>query len=82
MASKARRTPTMINSKYFLKEILAVSNDRNRAWQKKQLESIMRKIRDNSVGCAGYSGIDRLEDVKCAWEGIISDGDIYNDFIG
>ena len=63
----ARRTPAKINSfNYFVKEIVAVPDLRNRAWQKKQLEKIVRRIRDSTVGHSGYSAIDFLEDVKCA----------------
>jgi hypothetical protein len=80
-----QRIPTKINSfRYFIKEILAVPERRNRAWQKNQLEKIVRKIRDSSVGRAGYSGIDFLQDVKCAcaWEGIVFNDDIYNKLVG
>jgi hypothetical protein len=38
----------------------------DRAWKKKQLEKIVRRIRDSTVGHSGYSAIDFLEDVKCA----------------
>ena len=61
----ARRTPTKINSfKYFVKEIIAPPDPRNRAWQKKRLEKIVNKVRDISVGRAGYSMADFVEDVK------------------
>jgi hypothetical protein len=76
------RTPTKINSlKYFLKEILALPDGRNRAWQKKQLENIIVRIRDCSIGRPEYSGVDLLEDVKCACvrEGVIFNDDIYNE---
>src|SRR5688572_26139385 len=57
-----RRTPAKINSfKYFVKEIVAVPDMRSRTWQKKQLEKIVRRIRDNSVGRADYSRIDFVE---------------------
>ena len=63
----ARRTPTKINSfKYFVKEITAQPDPRNRAWQKKRLEKIVHKIRDISVGRADYSMADFVEDVKCS----------------
>jgi hypothetical protein len=62
----ARRTPTKINSfKYFIKEITAQPDPRNRAWQKKRLEKIVHKIRDISVGRANYSMADFVDDVKC-----------------
>jgi hypothetical protein len=62
-----RRTPTKINSfRYFVKEIGALRDPHNRARQKKQNEKIDERIRFNSVGRAGYSDIDFLEDVKYA----------------
>ena len=57
----ARRTPAKID-KYFMKEIVVPMDSRNRAW-KKQLEKIVRRIRDSTVGHAGYPAIDFLEDV-------------------
>jgi hypothetical protein len=80
-----RRTPTKINSfKYFVKEIIAQPDPRNRAWQKKRLEKIVHKIRDISVGRAGYSMSDFLEDVKCscAREGIPFSNDAFNELVG
>ena len=80
-----RRTPTKINSfKYFVKEITAQPDPRNRAWQKKRLEKIVHKIRDISVGRANYSIVDFVEDVKCscAREGIAFDNDTFNALIG
>jgi len=85
METVARRTPAKINSfRYFVKEIVALPDPRNRAWQKKQLEKIVSKIRGNSVGRSGYSGIDFLEDVKCACarEGITFDDDVFNELVG
>jgi hypothetical protein len=81
----ARRTPTKINSfKYFIKEIIAQPDPRNRAWQKKSLEKIVRRIRDNSVGRSEYSMGDFVEDVKCscAREGILFDNDTFNEMVG
>jgi len=80
----SRRTPFQINSfKYFVKEILAMPDPRNRAWQKRQLAGIVGRIRDNSVGRAEYSGVDLLEDVKCACarEGIAFDDDVFNELV-
>jgi hypothetical protein len=80
-----RRTPTKINSfKYFVKEIIAQPDPRNRAWQKKRLEKIVHKIRDISVGRSGYSMADFVEDVKCscAREGIAFDNDAFNELVG
>jgi hypothetical protein len=80
-----RRTPAKVNSfNYYVKEIVAIPDPRNRAWQKKQLEKIVRRIRDSTVGHDGYSAIDLLEDVKCACarEGIRFDDDIFNGLVG
>jgi hypothetical protein len=80
-----RRTPAKINSfKYFVKEILAISNTRHRAWQKKRLEKIVHRIRDSSVGRKGYSMSDFVEDVKCACarEGVAFDNDTFNEVVG
>jgi hypothetical protein len=79
-----RRTPTIINSfKYFVKEITAQPNPRNRAWQKKRLEKIMHKVRDISVGQANYSMADFVEDVKCscAREGVVFENDLFNELV-
>jgi hypothetical protein len=79
-----RRTPTKINSfKYFVKEIVAQPDPRNRAWQKKRLEKIVHKIRDISVGRSDYSTADFVEDVKCACarEGIVFENDLFNELV-
>jgi len=79
------RTPTKINSfKYFVREIVAVPDGRQGAWQIKQLQGIVARIRDNSVGRADYTAIDFREDVKCACarEGVIFNDDIYNKLLG
>jgi hypothetical protein len=79
-----RRIPCKINSfKYFIREILAVPDPRNRAWRKKQLEKIIAGTQDLSVGRADYSSIDLLEDVKCACarEGVIFNDDLYNELV-
>jgi len=81
----SRRSPVKINSfKYFVKEITAIPDPRNRVRQKKQLGNIVRLIRDNSVGRANYSEIDFREDVKCACarEGVVFDNDIYDELVG
>lgn len=80
----ARRTPTKINSfKYFVKEITAKPDPRNRAWQKKRLERIVHKIRDISVGRGDYSMADFVEDVKCncAREGVMFENDLFNELV-
>ena len=63
---------------------VALPDPRNRAWRKKQLEKIVRRIRDTSVGREGYSGIDFTEDVKCACarEGVAFDHDLFNELVG
>jgi hypothetical protein len=79
------RTPTKINSfKYFVREIVAVPDGRQRAWQKKQLKDVVSRIRENSVGRADYSAIDFREDVKCACvrEGVVFNDDLYNELVG
>ena len=81
----ARRTPAKINSFiYFIKEIVAVPDPRNRAWQKKRLEKIVHRIRDYSVGRADLSEADFVEDVKCACarEGVQFDNDVFNELVG
>jgi hypothetical protein len=47
LESVPRRTPAKINSfNYFIKEIVASQDPRNRAWQQKQLEKIVRLVRN------------------------------------
>jgi hypothetical protein len=80
----SRRTPAKINSfKYFIKEIVAVPNPRNRAWQKRRLEKIVDRVRDISVGRSGQSTADFVEDVKCACarEGVQFNNDIFNELV-
>jgi hypothetical protein len=80
-----QRTPAKINSfKYFVKEIIAQPDPRNRAWQRKRLEKIVHRIRDNSVGRSGYSIADFVEDVKCTCgrEGVQFNNDIFNELVG
>ncbi len=80
-----RRTPVKINSfKYFIKEIVALPDPRNRTWQKRQIEKIVERIRYNALGRAGYSDIDFLEDVKCACarEAVLFDNDLFNELAG
>ena len=83
MEAVAGRTSAKIRSfNYFVKEIVTLRHPHNRAWQKKQLEKIVRRTRDSSVGRAGYSGTF-LEDVKCACarEGLLFDNDIFNELV-
>ena len=81
----ARRTPAKINSfNYFVRELVSLRKPSNRAWQKKQLEKIVRRIRDSTVGRADYSWTDFVEDVKCACarEAVLFDHDIFNELVG
>ena len=81
----ANRTPAKINSfRHFVSELIRTDNPRSRAWRKKQLERIVRRIRDNAVGSDDYSTGDFLEDVKraCAREGVPFDNDLYNELAG
>ena len=76
------RTPVKINSfNYFVKEILAIPDPRNRAFQKKRLERIVRRVKEGHIGKASYSSIDVVADVKyaCAREGLRFDNDLFNE---
>jgi hypothetical protein len=80
----ARRIPAKINSlRYFVKEIVSLPDPRNHAWQKQQLEKIVRRIRDSAVGRADYSTADFVEDVKraCAREAVPFDNDLFNELL-
>jgi hypothetical protein len=81
----AQRTPVKINSfKYFVQELIALPDPGNRAWRKKQLEKIVRRIQENAVGRSDYSTGDFVEDVKraCAREAVPFDNDIFNELAG
>ena len=81
----ARRMPAKINSfRYFVKEIVALTDPRKRAGEKKQLEKIVRRIRDSAVGRADYSTGDFVEDVKgaCAREDVPFDNDLFSELTG
>ena len=81
----AQRTPAKINSfRYFVQELVTLPDPGNRAWRKKQLEKIVRRIQENAVGRADYSTGDFVEDVKraCARESIPFDNDIFNELGG
>src|SRR5439155_8670037 len=85
MEAVAGRTSAKIRSfNYFVKEIVHLPDPRNRAWQKKELEKIVRRIRESSIGRAGYSASDFVEDVKCACtrEGLPFDNDGFNELVG
>jgi hypothetical protein len=80
----AQRTPVKINSfRYFVKELVALPDPGNRAWRKKQLAKIIRRIQENAVGRADYSAGDFVEDVKraCAREAVPFDNDIFNELV-
>jgi GTP cyclohydrolase FolE2 len=79
------RTPAKINSfRYFVQELVALPDSGNRAWRKKQLEKIVRRIRENAVGRTDYSAGDLVEDVKraCAREAVAFDNDIFDELAG
>ncbi len=79
------RTPARINSfRYFIREILAQCDPRNSAWHKKQIEKIVRRVRENGIGRADYSTGDFVEDVKlaCAREAVRFDNDMFNELAG
>jgi hypothetical protein len=81
----AQRTPVKINSfKYFVQELVAFPDPANRAWRKKQLEKIIRRIQENAVGRTDYSLGDLVEDVKraCARETVPFDDDLFNELAG
>ena len=69
----ANRTPAKINSfRYFVKALARSDNPRSRAWRKKQLEKVVRRISENAVGRIDYSTSDFVEEVKraCAREAV------------
>jgi hypothetical protein len=81
----SQRTPAKVNSfNYFVREIFSSLEARSRGWQKKKLERIIRKVRDNSAGLADCSAPDFLEDVKCACarEGVHFENDLFNELAG
>ncbi len=85
LVAVANRTPAKINSfRYFVEALAWSENPRSRAWQKKQIEKIVRRIRENAVGRADYSTSDFVEDVKraCSRESITFDNDIFNELAG
>ena len=78
----SHRAAAKVNSfNYFVKEILAVSNPRTRMFEKKQLERVARRVRENHVGSATYSFSDFFEDVKpaCSREGVRFDEDLLSE---
>jgi hypothetical protein len=82
MVAVASRTPAKINSfRYFVRALARADNPRSRVWQKKQLERIVRRIRDNTVGGDNYSTSDFIEDVKraCVQEAVAFDNDMFNE---
>ena len=80
-----QRTPARINSfRYFVRELVGIPDPRNRAWQKMQLEKIVRRIQDSAVGRADYAKGDFVEDVKraCAREAVPFDNDLFSELTG
>jgi hypothetical protein len=81
----ANRTPAKINSfRYFVKALARSDNPRSRAWRKKQLDKVVRRISENAVGRSDYSTSDFVEDVKraCAREAVPFDNDLFNELAG
>ena len=80
----AERNGGRINSfNYFLKEILAQREARTQFRIRKSLTRIVRRIRENRIGCANDSLANFTYDVKaaCVREGVIFDHDEYNRLI-
>ncbi len=52
--------------------------------RKKQLEKIVRRVRDNAIGNDDYSTSDLVEDVECACarEAVTFDNDLFNELAG
>ncbi len=60
------------------------SPDQGSARQEKQIEKIVRRMRDRSVASAGHSGIDFLDDVKCVLcvpKVVSLDHDFFNELV-
>ena len=86
IVSARKPWPTALQPKsirYFVQELVALPDRDNRAWRKKQLEKIVRRIQENSVGRADHSLGDFVEDVKraCAREAVPFDNDILNELV-
>jgi hypothetical protein len=82
MLAVSERAGSRINSfTYFVKEILATTNQRTMTARRRALSTIVKRIRDNHAGAVDYSTADFLYGVKaaCAREGVVFDNDLFND---
>jgi DNA-binding Lrp family transcriptional regulator len=77
-----QRAESRVNSfAYFVKEILAVNDQRTLGVRRKALMTIIRRVRENHMGLSKYGVADLVFDVKnaCAREGVIFDDDLFNE---
>ncbi len=82
MLAVSERAGSRINSfAYFVKEILATSDQRTMTGRRKAFATIIKRVRENHVGLANYGVADFVFDVKaaCIREGVIFDNDLFND---
>jgi hypothetical protein len=78
------RAECRINSfAYFVKEILAINDQRTLGGRRKALAGIIRRVRENHMGLSSYGMADLVFDVKsaCAREGVMFDHDLFNELI-
>jgi Helix-turn-helix domain len=78
------RAECRINSfAYFVKEILAINDQRTLGGRRRALAGIIRRVREGHMGLSRYSMADLVFDVKsaCAREGIMFDNDLFNELI-
>ncbi|HEX2523438.1 MAG TPA: hypothetical protein VHP35_15050 [Terriglobia bacterium] len=78
------RAECRINSfAYFVKEILAINDQRTLGGRRKALAGIIRRVRENHMGLSNYRMADLVFDVKtaCAREGVMFDNDLFNELI-
>ena len=78
------RAECRINSfAYFVKEILAINDQRTLGGRRKALAGIIRRVRENHMGLSSYDMADLVFDVKsaCAREGVMFDNDLFNELI-
>ena len=78
------RAECRINSfAYFVKEILAINDQRTLGGRRKALAGIIRRVRENHMGLSDYGMADLVFDVKsaCAREGVMFDNGLFNKLI-
>jgi hypothetical protein len=76
------RAECRINSfAYFVKEVLAINDQRTLGGRRKALAGIIRQVRENHMGLSSYGMADLVFDVKsaCAREGVMFDNDLFNE---